>query len=725
MRQMTSRTIVIAAVIGLAAIGTAAAQEASGYVQLTASQNDSETTDASGGRTERQTETLQQRYNLDLSWRLYPNLTLRAGGLFERNDARAEAGGVRSDLTAKNIRPFLRTLLQSDLFRSQLGYFRSRDDLETPAATTTTISDDYDAIFEWRPERLPRVAIRWLRTDRYDEPRRALDTTDSRADLTAEYRPHDSLEIFYRGFLGENRDRLRDTVIDRTGNSARLNYSEGWWENRVQLDAEYDFNSLRTEVVRSGSGDVETPLFPFAGLSAIDDTPNDEALPPNPLLIDGDFAVPAGINLGLPPPGGDDRPRNIGLDFGGPTTANTLFVWVDRDLTGEPVITGSYVWDIYSSPDNLLWTLEETILAAPFGPFQNRFELRFANITSRYLKVVVGPLTLAVPGSGTFPDILVTELTAVLTTPIADAELDSTRTTQILSANLRTRILDAPSLYYELTGFLRDVDSAASEYVISNGLSLRHAFSPQYAVTGRAAREDSRERQGDRVSYLYSAALRSTPLPTLQNSVVFSGRSTEIEGRASNDQSLFVYTSADLYSGITANLGLGLSDSKGEDGRISENTYVNSVVTLVPHPSTSFNLLYQDRRSKRRGGSLTAEQTDSLQSGQASVSYRPLSTIYFFFSYRVESLQDGSDRFLRNYAASWSPFPGGALQFLFRYDEAFRSEYDALSRIVSPRVRWNISNRWYWEVSYEQTRFDSSTELRTSDGWRSNMLLTF
>ena len=53
--------------------------------------------------------------------------------------------------------------------------------------------------------------------------------------------------------------------------------------------------------------------------------------------------------------------------------------------------------------------------------------------------------------------------------------------------------------------------AAPATWTVSNGVSLRHAFNPITSTAGRAAREDSRETQGDRVTYLYSASVRAVP----------------------------------------------------------------------------------------------------------------------------------------------------------------------------------------------------------------------
>ena len=108
--------------------------------------------------------------------------------------------------------------------------------------------------------------------------------------------------------------------------------------------------------------------------------------------------------------GGDTRERNIGLDFSLAQDVNTLRVWVDRELPAT--ISGSFSWDVYTSSDNLNWSLYTTLSPAPFGQFDNRFEITFSSVNTRYIKVVVKPLSAAVQGASGYPDIFVTEIQA-------------------------------------------------------------------------------------------------------------------------------------------------------------------------------------------------------------------------------------------------------------------------------------------------------------------------
>jgi len=286
-------------------------------------------------------------------------------------------------------------------------------------------------------------------------------------------------------------------------------------------------------------------------------------------------------------------------------------------------------------------------------------------------------------------------------------------------------IRDIHAEYYRAGADMVETDTFGAMPLVLAEYGLADRALEINEAAARVAREDSRETEGDRLSYLYTASLRAVPLQTLQHSVVFSGRWSEIEGRSSDSSSVYLYNTAELYRGVNANLGLGIASATAEDGQQTDSSQVNALATLVPHPTTTLNLLHQRLHNTRSGGVLPAEVRLDTRASQASVTYRPLSTLYFFFSYRMEHDDRAGDRFLRNYSLSWSPLPDGSLQVLLRFDESYRSELDSLSRIYSPRIRWNITDRWYAELAYERSLFDSALEMTTRDAYTASMRIWF
>src|SRR3970040_2605579 len=101
-----------------------------------------------------------------------------------------------------------------------------------------------------------------------------------------------------------------------------------------------------------------------------------------------------------------------------PAEINTLFVWVDRDVSQVADVLS---WRIYTSADNQNWDLRQTVSPAVYSPTFNRFEIRFANVTARYVKVVTAPLSPTVPFASGFPTILVTELQGEVRLPASEA----------------------------------------------------------------------------------------------------------------------------------------------------------------------------------------------------------------------------------------------------------------------------------------------------------------
>ncbi len=722
-RARASRFVIAALALAAAAPGRVLAQEASGYAELTAGRSDARSEDASGRRTDTETGSFVQRYGLDVNWRLYPNLTFLAGGLFERDASSATNDSDTHRATERKFHPYLNALLRTAIFSGQFGLYRNEDDVRTGGVSTNNVQEIFNSTLGWRPKTLPSATFRFIRTNTIGADRRTQDTTDDLFDLVSEYQPAPSVQLYYRGAREDFQDHLQEIDIQRTSHSGRVTYGNAFWDRRVQVGAEYDVNYRLTDVMAGGGGEVVSLLFPIAGLSAISDMPQDVTLAPNPALIDEDHAASAGINLGLPPLGGDDRPRNIGLDFGDPVAVNTLYVWVDRPLPRP--ISDSFTWDLYTSADAVTWVLQQTVSPAPFGTFDTRFEILFADLRARYIKVVTRPLARTVPTADQFPDIRVTELTAALRTPAIEARGRTSLTSELLTTSVQARVLDHPSLYYEMSYFARQSSGAPTTYTLSSGMSLSHAFNPVCSVAARVAREDSRETDGDRQSYLYSASLRAVPLQTLQHSLVVSGRSSEMNGRSSDSSSIYLYNTAELYRGVNANLGLGVSSATAEDGQKTDTTQVNALATLVPHRTMTLNLLFQTNDSTRNGGSPPAEQRLDTRATQASVTYRPLSTLYFFFSYRLEHDNRTGGRFLRNYSLSWSPFPDGSLQIVMRFDDTYRSDLDSLSRIYSPRVRWNITERWYAEVAYERSVFDSAVEMSERGAYTASTRIWF
>ncbi len=670
-----------------------------GYVEITGSDAKQTTEDPAGPDSEVRTKSFLRRVNLDFIKRLWPNFRIQVGGFWETNDLTTDLGSGDSTTTFERLRPIFIVQWTTPLQTSQAAYSRDERTASPDAGSDTKdVRETYSLSSSWRPEGLPTALVQYVRTNRFGNDRSVLDRTQDLFRLTSEYHPVEPLGLQYYGSY-EDDDNRAGRVHSRTlTQGARVTYNDDLWNDRTVVGADYLVNYRKTDVTASGGGEILFPVVPLAGLSSIDDTPGLDPLGPNPALIDGNRTAGAGVNLGLPPPGGDDRPRNLGLDLGSPSEVNTLRVWIDRELPQE--IWSTFSWTVYRSEDNRDWTLVGAA-AAVLDPFQTFFELRFSAVTSRYLKVVVAPLAPAVPLAQNYPEILVTELEPFASRPASEVDTSLSRTSHILNASARTRILEGHDLFYELSYFLNAATEAPTNWTVSNGVSGSKKFSDVLSGLARFAREDGEESNQKRVQYVYTAALTIVPLEAFRSSVVFSGRDEEIGDLSTDTMSLTILANARVYRGVDVTASAGRFRVTESAGQRIDGTQFNGGVIVTPHPALTFTGNYQARTDELSGGT-RPDETQNSHTTDLGLAFRPLATLYLFASYRVDDRPGIDRRTTRGYTASWSPLPAGSVHLFLYYNETDQSDLEGPTRNFSPRLRWDIRRGSYVEVVYQK-----------------------
>jgi hypothetical protein len=214
------------------------------------------------------------------------------------------------------------------------------------------------------------------------------------------------------------------------------------------------------------------------------------------------------------------------------------------------------------------------------------------------------------------------------------------------------------------------------------------------------------------------------PLPTLSNSLVMSGRTESIAGRSSDISSVFLNNSAELYRGVNVNLSGGVSSATSETRQETDNTVLTFGASLVPYRTMNISVSYSDTATKQSGGGMEATSTYSRR-GDASVAFNPWTTVYLFSSIGVVSQNDKNNSTVRNYAGTWSPFPGGSLQFNFSYNENLRSDDNGKDTLITPSIRWNIIPRTFLNISYLILKSESTSQATESKSFNANLKMFF
>ena len=703
-------------------------QGISGSLEFNYSFFNTQTSDVFGNKTETKSQNYNPRFTLNIDTRIYPTLRLHAGGVGEADilDDKTELREAKATVT--RFRPYVDLTLQTPLYTAGMGYVRREERTKVEGfQSVTLVYDEYNGLLEWKPDGFPYSKLYLQRINRSDDRKQFLDTKEDNLNIISKY-TYKGLYLNYRGLYTDTQNNIADLDTKRQVHNGVATYTDAFLDKRVSLQTSLNVIYQQTKAVSKGRGTVQFPIFPFRGLFSIDPTPGDSTdipMLPNPALIDGDLVTSTGVDIGLPAIGDPTDPRNIGLDLLNVTEINQLLVWIDRDLSSNPTIANSFSWQIWSSSDNLTWTLLTTISPAPFGPFQNRFELNFPNVITRYIKVVVSPLSPAVPGAAGFPDIFVTELQAFVSRPAEDVEGKTSTTQYIYNLDARTRIFDVPLLFYELNYFFNQVEpSSGQRYDLSNALSVNHRLSRILVGTARVGVENGAERNENRLAYVYNASLIADPLRTLHHSLVLSGRTETIGGRPNDTYSAFLYNTAQLYNGIDVNLNGGVDFRKQETQAKARDFIINVGANIVPHQTVILVLNYSDKITKQWGGETEGGSTYTSIL-DLSINYNPFRTLNLFASWDIVTKKGQNTDTTQNYTLNWSPFPDGALQFNFAYNENLRSEDNEKERIVTPSIRWNITRRSYLDVSYQIIRTRSDLQKIDSKFFGTNLKIFF
>lgn len=701
----------------------------SGSVESTYAFVSTKTTDASGNSTKTKTNNFFNRFTLNVNYDLYPKLNLNAGATFEDSLTDPVDTETIRQTEFTRIRPYVFLTLRDPMYRGSLGYDLREDTLRASGLPKTTLTqDNYIATFDWRPEGLPWTNVAYTRTNTRDGDRSVVDTEKDYLYLKSQYQ-YRGLELWYVGTYTDTNDKIRNFESTQLSNEGRLAYSTTLFNGRTSFNTDNRVNVTTFDTKTAGQGQVGFPVFPVVGLSALSDTPTNVTLGPTPALIDGNLTASAGINIGLPALGGDTRQRNIGVDFLAPQELNSLQVWVDRDLPFE--IANSFLWEVYTSTDNLNWTLLQAAAPAPFGPFLTRFEISFPKVKTRYIKVVTRPLSGAViipPGFATPDLIFITEVQAFLNTPAPDVHQSTTRVFQNYTLDVKTRILNTPTLYYDFNAYYLDVSpNGQTQYNISNGLFVNHAFSPIFSTSANASIEVGEQQDQSRVAFLYYASLVANPLRTLSHNLVFSGNNQTIGDLTNRSNAVILYNTAQLYKGIDATLNLGVALTSEEQiggGWIDRRRiYLNPGVNITPHPSLVLTLYYLGAQTHTSGSPTTlADVTENRL--DLGASWTPFRSLFLSASVNVATQTGQETSVQQNYGLNWAPFPDGQLQFSFFYNENY---YPDRSTSIQPTLRWYLSprRRSYLDVSYQRNRSESAGQKTDTDIISSSLKIYF
>lgn len=718
--------------------GTAHADILAGSLEWFAQNGESTTTDAAGLTTETRSRTFLQRYNLNFNSQLAPLVRLHAGLRAEKQTANSESGDNDFKITTTLLMPSVALTLTNPFVNAGVGYEKRDDKVVTGGQSITKYRDTRNAFLGFKPEGLPALDLMYLGTTWHDKERTTLDRDEDMFQLSSMYRPLRSLQLNYRATYDELEDHLTQGDTKSLIQSARVGYNDRFVDDRWMLAANFNVTRQDVEYTRGGAGNMLlVQLFPAAGLSSINDAPQLGALSANTALIDGNLTAGSGINIGQQPSlTGDTRRRNVGLDFGIQTTVSTLYVWVDRPLPSA--VANSFLWDIYTSPDNLNWFLAQTVFPANFGQFDNRFEISFPAVSARYVKVVTRPLSVAIvpPPGFDVSNIFITEVQSwrdqsmvqapgtTSTTVVQSHAVDLNSRFNIIRSDRHSLLYD---LYYRSSRFDSSGQPSSSASTLTNALMANERFSKVFSGSAKVMLQN--DEYANKSSETYTDAEASlmaagNSLRKLGHTLVLTAKretwellnATKDTGTASLSNTAEVYPGINGYLGAIKNL---VSLETGSGSGRSDETQVSVGADIIPHRSLTINASYAWSGSEQTGsgtsGGVLGSANRRTQSTFASAAYNPFSSLYLYGSSQ-RTVESGKPTITStSFNGSWSTgLTGGALEFRILYSENAEFETGSQTRTYGPFVKYRMNIRASLEATYLISMTESNTDRTES-----------
>jgi len=674
---------------------------------------------------------LLEKYRLSFNTRPTSMLAFEGGGLFERSNYKSETEGNPSDSITTRLRPYARFRLGDNLFNVN-GSFSKLQDTSTNSSNLETITltrDTYSLGLGWVPYALPTLSVRYTLNQSYDDTKTIRDDNSHRLNLSTNFEPFEGLLLNLTENIsrGENKLTGAGNASDRL--SARLEYTTNLWHDRMHFSSTYNFNRTNSEITRSENGEAEIPIFEVpSGYSSLDDDPETGVMTSNPALVDGDFNVSAKVNLVYQI---SDFPelRNIGLEFFEDIEINTLRITVldqsGKLLSNAAALSSAFSWGVYVSEDGAEWTLHETVTDAVFGPFEERFEIRFKTVLSRFIKVVVRPLPATNPIVIDNPDIIVTEIVPVVINKIDDIKLNSTITSHYLDIHNRTQLYATSRrrIFHDFSSSYYSNDRSDNDVIhVRNSVTYFDKLLSNMTLIATALRNDDYSGEYLETGYHWGASLYAVPIRTLTASVAYSGALMMGQEGDSLTHSLNGNTTMKLYEGVDLRLYSGLTSVDNAVGETTTGYSYGLNLGIRPNRFVGFN--FEAKRQTSEKNTMNGDVlSTSVYRYRLAASLQPLNSVQLFGSYELVD-KDGTVRSAISYSAGWTPFRDGTLTLSLNYNERINPESELMDRYFSPTISWAINKRLHSSLAYswsDSVSGDRKTETeRVSFNLRTN-----
>jgi len=651
---------------------------------------------AAGNMIENERTLISQLYNLEIQKEIFPTLQLNAGGMFDQDqtdNTTTDPDGQDNDTTQTAVRPHLDLQFRTPLLRAASSYRTNETERKASnASTERTFNEEYRASMSWDPIELPEVDLDFTRTLSHNEPL----TNNLQSDyyqLRSRY-DHAHYRFSYNHTTNNALNKLTEFKTLTNSDDGAAYFSRTSLDNRVTVNSSLRGRQQQVEFNGAGERWVDTSS-PGVVIGTRDDF--------DPLTSNPDVGFDLSTIDLLADSLLEARQLSFGLDFGTLTEVNTLLINF-TDLGNS--LSTDFPWRVYAR-DSLTenWTQLLPVQAST-NHAEERFELSFSSVKTRYIKVVTTPLAPPVVLAG--ETLLISGLVAQRTLPPDIDQFSSADWAGALSVNWK--ISDQTATGYDiLYRERRSEPFNEKRTLLTAGARLNHRFSNTYVGNLRAQHSEVRDRgEKPRTSHDFSAGLAASYLETFDQSLIYSFSHQEDEtSQTSISNAIFLRTNLDLYQGWSMALDNGYSWQNPAEGADSNTTFARVSSNVVPNHWVNFSLSYGVSWTHEAG-----QQESRDQSGRLVATWVPNSSLSLSanLAYTDESGEVQNSTAEQQYFINWSPLRDGSLQFSLAYGQSKNAE-DEESWTLSPTLRWQVNRSSILTLDYSVGERDDRIEV--------------
>ncbi len=690
------------------------------------------------GETSSESDIFSQNYRLTFEKPITPVIRYRLDvRAFLSDIDSTDSEGKTTKSYRREIEPALDIFISNPMYNFSSGYRRreqwSTKNLKNDSRETT---DFYHSGFSVNPRALPTLNLQFNREKTYDHlPDRETDRTSTRYTANSGYElPSSDLDLNYNisfsHTIGENPlNIIHKTENDSFSGTYGIGYNRRYWQGKVSLSTAYmgNYTWNKNSKFVSQTGDVLFERMPFGGLHEQGTVlePEADALLSELSLVDNNFNTGiSGIDIGM------ERFHNTGIWVASDRNIDRLYIYVNEDVSSDINLTNTGNWRVLQSNFNLegTWTdvainnVTVTAFDAPNNIY--RYEIEFSSpVSASYFNAV----NLETVNAFSTTSVLVTEIEAY-GTDVVPSIGEITNETKFFSQrfNISSSITPVSKLTFSLN-FSTDradtnPDSATdslSKFItdmfsdpaidFDNEMSSRiqrHYGATATWLTHRLLttilafqRDEAFDTRGetDILSDTYSLTLNSSPLPTLNTTLIFiNNEKLNFDEKSSRNRSVLLNIDSKLYRDVNMTTDLIYTQTKDFTTEAVSDIYsVNGTIDTIFTRRLNGSFIYRLNWSSFEG------VTSQSKSADARITYQPARFINLSGSFLIAD-DDGDISTSEIFIIDWLPLR--AIRLNSSYKHSNNESSSLTSDVAQGQVKWFINKFADILVNYNYIR---------------------